>query len=1271
MAVRTEELQLRVVIDGSPARRELAQLDQEYAEIKASMRDLKKGTEEWVAASGRLDQIGARQAELRKEIGLTGLTAKQLTDELRKLQVQQRNLTPNTPAWVETTQRIEQVKTRLRELNDVNTRAAAAWDVQRKAIRLTDMTMEELELESRRLMAALRTMRPNTAEFTKLSRELKEVDGRMATLRAGMSPFNRMWQEVKTSLVSAGAVLAGMFAGSMITQWVGGMVKGAAELSDLQADIQRTTGLTRSEVDSLTKELGRINTRTARAELLQLATDAGKLGISAQKDVLAFVRAGDQIRVALGEDLGEDAIKQIGKLNQTFQLGERTGMNLEQQMLSTGSAINALGQASTAQESYLVDFTRRLAGVATQGDISIQNTLGIAAALDQLGQTSETSSTAYSQFILKAFKDTADYAAIANMEQAEFSRLLKEDTNEALLRVLEGLNGNNDGLEAMVEKFGLVNQEGARAVGVLSSLAGNTKLVRDQQALANREFEKATSITTEFNTKNNTLAANLEIIGKRIAGAFVNTSLVKGINDLVAGLADIARGSKTAVESFDEQERKTTGLANQIVPLLNRYDQLAERTDLNETEQAELKTIIEQLSSAVPSAVTQFNKYGEALGINSEKARQFIQDQKDMLSFMNKEAITEVETELARLQKQAARIQGFLNKGAGTVTIDGKQYVNNADGLKRIVQYADDLGSEWRQMTVSGDEANTVIASQAAALQELQRTINGAEQRLKSLKGEDLEAAAATGGTTNKTKAAAEAEAKRAKTVGDLNKEIAALREKQLGLSDPTTYARTEELIKRLERERDLITGGAATNAGGSEALDDQQQDWKDWEAELKAFRERLLQAGLSADEQELRQLDVKHQEERARLKANALATAADLEALEQQQAAERVNLIEVQGQRRLEAYSEQEERVLRATLDSLELQLRDELAKWDELIAIAKSRGWDTTALEKSRNDAIEAINRQRRERELAEEKKHSEAEKAILLERYRNQVMVLQGFGSAIGGLNSMLQAFHENESERAWSETAAARMLALVDMATNIAVAITEAVASAAGGDPYTIAARVAAAVGAVLAAVGQAYSMLNSQQPQKPQVAQTGDITVPTSMPMGAKGGVFKGASHDHGGLWVVDPRNMEVQAEVEGDEPWMVLSKMFRRNNPGLIPLLLEASATGAKVPLAKQGGVFSPMPAFNYRAASQAVKLAKGGLTTRGVAMVNATGPGSGGAGAPWDAILAELRALRTRPVQVHNQLQVDARVKLGQSYDREQDRWARLKGRNTIRRGV
>ena len=281
----------------------------------------------------------------------------------------------------------------------------------------------------------------------------------------------------------------------------------------------------------------------------------------------------------------------------------------------------------------------------------------------------------------------------------------------------------------------------------------------------------------------------------------------------------------------------------------------------------------------------------------------------------------------------------------------------------------------------------------------------------------------------------------------------------------------------------------------------------------------------------------------------------------------------------------------------------------------------------------------------------------------------MVLQGFGSAIGGLNSMLQAFHENESERAWSETAAARMLALVDMATNIAVAITEAVASAAGGDPYTIAARVAAAVGAVLAAVGQAYSMLNSQQPQRPQIAQTEDITVPTSMPMGAKGGVFKGASHDHGGLWVVDPRNMEVQAEVEGDEPWMVLSKMFRRNNPGLIPMLLEASATGAKVPLAQQGGVFSPMPAFNYRAASQAVKLAKGGLTTRGVAMVNATGPGSGGGGVPWDAILAELRALRTRPVQVHNQLQVDARVKLGQSYDREQDRWARLKGRNTIRR--
>jgi TP901 family phage tail tape measure protein len=1269
MAVRTEELQLRVVIDGSPARRELAQLDQEYAQIKASMRDLKKGTDEWVAASARLDQIGARQAELRKEIGLTGLTAKQLGDELKRLQVQQRNLTPNTAQWAETTQRIEQVKARLRELNDVNARSAAAWEVQRKAIRLTDMTMEELEMESRRLMAQLRTMNPNSAEFGRLARELRNVDSRMQTLRAGMTPFNRMWQEVKTNLVSAGAVLAGVFAGSVITQWVGGMVKGAAELSDLQADIQRTTGLNKEAARGLMDELGRFNTRTPRAELLKLAADAGKLGITGVEDIKRFVRAGDQIRVALGEDLGEEAIKQIGKLNQTFQLGETRGLNMEQQMLSTGSAINALGQASTAQERYLVDFTRRLAGVATQSDISIENVLGFGAALDQLGQTSETSSTAVSQFILKAFKDTADYARIANMEQAEFAKLLKTDTNEALLRVLEGLNGNNEGLQAMVQKFGLVDQEGARAVGVLSSLARNTKLVREQQAIANTEFAKATSITNEFNTKNNTLAGNLEVVGKRLKAFFVSSTLVEGLNKMAKALRDMV--SPTISEGLERERIEMLALHTQILEantsaetrvrlireLQEKYPEYLGNLDAETVSNEELTAAIGKLNQQLVNRIIlqreQEKIESQAEDIASaatEKAEREV-ELRQLLGKLAAERNITLKEGLT-LQEQAERVIRKVKaqeEAAGKVP--GPYYLRDSQKLTRALRDYIFLSSELNRQTNLGAQLE--------------------EKRNELLKTLGI-------------------------TLDDLNKP-----RDTSGGGDAGG-----------DEDQPVSAAAALPNPADDKALEKQRQQMQAWEAELEAFRERVLQAGMSADEAELRQLDQKHAEERAKLNANAKATAEDLLDQEILLAKERADLIEAQGNRRLEAYQEAERTINEALRAGASERLKDEvaiwdarierarasgadvtalereravallavledeyrqrlaaeIAHWDRLIEVAKKAGIDTAALEEAKGRAINAITKKWEEKGVQDTEDAEMRKRAARVKSLQDYGQVANSFGNVLDSLAALQQAKHDEDGVRTEEEKRNQRDLALLIIAVKTAAAIATGVAQAMEL-PYP--ANIAAALSTVATVTGliaQAQALMNDAGSSTPPPAAT--TTTVNNMPLAEKGGVFDGPSHDRGGLQVWDPVAGRQVAEVEGGEPWMVLSKAFRRNNAALIPVLLQASATGAKVPMGAAGGVFAPGPAFNFRQASQAVKMAAGGLTTRGVAMVNVAGPGGGGAPGWAQALIEEMRGLRAlaqRPVEVHNALQVDARVKLGQDYDREQAKWAQLKARNTI----
>lgn len=1218
MSVRTETLQLRVVVDGSPARRELATLDQEYAKINSELRDLKKNTEAYNAATTRLGEIRTRQEELRKEIGLTGLTAKQLGDELRRLQIAQRNLTPNTQLWAENAERIEQVKNRLRELNDVNARAQAAWEVHRRGVQLTNMTMEQLEQESRRLGAALRTLDPNSAKFVQLRRELNAVDERMRVLRTGLGPFGRMWQDVKSQVMGAGAVLGAMFAGSGIISGLRGWVRGAADLSDAQADVRRTTGLTKEEVDALTRSLSNLNTRTARSELLGLAADAGKLGITGTENVLQFVRAGDQIRVALGEDLGEDAIKNIGKLNQTFEVGAATGKTLEEQMLATGSAINALGQSSTADEAFLVDFTTRMAGVNKQAGISIQSTLGYAAALDQLGQRSETSSTALSQFTLKAFKETAAYASIAGMGLEEFTALLNSDTNEALLRVLDGLQGNNEGLSRMTALFGDLGQEGARAVGVLSSLANNTKLVREQQAIANREFAAGTSITDEFNTKNNTLAANLDIIGKRLAGAFVNSAVVQGINKLAQGLRDMV--SPSIADGIEEERQALVRLHSQILT-----------TNVGSEERIRL---VNELQQKYPQIIGNLNAETAS---NDEVAR--------AVKAVNEQLINRII--IAQHQERIdAEIQAI------------------AEARQQRMQAEDAV---LRQLEAAARKYGVQLQAGATVLEQSQRTyvlIKEAQDKLlqgRSAGGILVNDVARLGNAINNLRVAQAQENERSEVGNQLLKDKADLM-KRLGIEAETAAAATSAAVN----PEPSGTGEPETPQAGDDAERTRlKEHLKQLEAELLAYRERIFQSALTADEIDLRQLDVKHAAERAKLKANALATEEDLKALEAAQARERAELIEAQGDERVRGYSEAADRIRRATLDSAALQLADEIQKWDQLIALAKKYGIDSAALEKAKGEAEAKIRKGFRDKETADAEKTDRAQ-------LQSRIQTYQAMGQAAAGLNSFLNAIYADAQGRAFEDTEWGKALALVQIATNAAVAVSQAVSSSTAGDPYSLAARVAVAVGAVLGAIGQAYSVLRSA-PATPPPPSTGSAagSGPSSIPLGEKGLVLEGPSHADDGLTVLNPKTGRPVAELEGGE--LVLSKLFTRNNADLVPMLLQLSATGARLPIGRNGGVFGRVAPFNFRAASDAVQMANGGVvgqytytfTKGGSGLAPESGGHSGAApahgyGMADPEVKSLLRQLVLKPLVVSTK-EIDRR-KGELSYLQEQGRVRRLK---------
>ena len=461
--VTEETLRLNIIINGDAGRKAL--LDQEEV--------VRKNTE-------RLKEI---QSELKK----LESQGDQSSNKYKKL----------TKSITEQKTTLEQNKTSLEQL--------------RRQQSLTSMTIEELRRHSTQLRSALSKAVPGTDNYKALSQELQKTRNRMRELEAQSK------QTDNTLCSFAGRMrdyIIGLQAlvnvGSNLWGWANQAVDSFREQDEAMTDAMKTTNLTKEEIRALSDELKKIDTRTAQNDLLGLVRIGGKLGVQGSENLLAFARAADKINVALKDDLGGDtegAIATVGKLVDIFQLEGQFG--LEDSLLKVGSAINDLGMASTANEGYIVDFTSRLAGIAPNADISITKILGLGATLDKYGQQAETAGTAIGQTIMAMFKRTETFANIAKMPVKEFADLLNKDVNEALLRVLEGMN-DGGGLASVVSAMEEMHLNGQRASTILGTLSKNTAELRAQQELAAAAFEQGTSLQEEFNTKNESATAIAE-----------------------------------------------------------------------------------------------------------------------------------------------------------------------------------------------------------------------------------------------------------------------------------------------------------------------------------------------------------------------------------------------------------------------------------------------------------------------------------------------------------------------------------------------------------------------------------------------------------------------------------------------------------------------------------------------------------------------------------------------------------------------------------------
>lgn len=505
---------------------DFAKLDAQLSKVKEQMLALK-------GATRKADEEARRMTATVSNLKHASLNDLNFTAS--RLRSQMADFDPNTTMYASRASQLKLVEAELERIRQSEQKVVTLMQQYDKEIDRTNVDIKETKRQMQLVNNTMTNLK--TSSIRDLKYSIKALNQQMQGMQRGTEQFKQMELKAKQLKAELQAVRAegvaqeswikrsadwfnrmqGLALGAVavisgITFTVKKCVEEYAKMDDEMTNVRKYTGQAAEEVERMNEDFKKMDTRTPRQKLNQLAEDAGRLGITSTAAVEEFVDGADKINVALGDDLGDKAVSQIGKLAQMF--GEDKTKGLRGAMLATGSAVNELAQNSSASAGYLVDFTARVAGVGKQAGFTQAQIMGLASVLDQNMQQDETAATAVQNLLAKMFQDSSKFAKIAGLNVKDFAKTLKEDANGALLQFLAAMRAKG-GFADLAPMFEEMKMDGSRATGVLTVLADKLDDIKTAQNLANEAYSEGTSVLNEFETQNESVQAQLDKASKK------------------------------------------------------------------------------------------------------------------------------------------------------------------------------------------------------------------------------------------------------------------------------------------------------------------------------------------------------------------------------------------------------------------------------------------------------------------------------------------------------------------------------------------------------------------------------------------------------------------------------------------------------------------------------------------------------------------------------------------------------------------------------------
>lgn len=389
-------------------------------------------------------------------------------------------------------------------------------------------SLDELLRAYKQLEEELNQINTKSKEFADRQKSMKELKKNIDEATGAAHKQGGAWQ---TALKNLTAYVGLFSAFNMLKTYLFDIFRLNAKFAEQLTNIRKVALSSQEDVAQLSKELSKIETRTSIEELNNLAYAGAKLGVTT-KDLAGFVRAADQVNVALKEDLGDEALTALAKITEVSGLIDKYGV--EDAMLRTGSAIFRLASTSTASSGKIVDFSNRLLALGDAASLTTPDILAIGSAVDSMALEPEVAATAFGKLVVELRKGTSSIEKDLGIAQGSLKKMVEEGRGmEAIQTIFHKMHESKNvfALNSLFKDLG--SEDGARLTKVMVTMAEKVGMLDKAVTESNKAFNEGTAVTTEYEMQQETATAYMERATNLFEKQFVSADAASGpVRDL-------------------------------------------------------------------------------------------------------------------------------------------------------------------------------------------------------------------------------------------------------------------------------------------------------------------------------------------------------------------------------------------------------------------------------------------------------------------------------------------------------------------------------------------------------------------------------------------------------------------------------------------------------------------------------------------------------------------------------------------------------------------